>query len=201
MNAPLLIRCPFCLNQFGVEPRTRMHQEIRCTSCGKSFLFQNALPPRKKDANAFPARSNEMVLEKHKSRGFFGWYIGLAVMAAATIWGCRYHQNLDGQGFLLFLGAVFIVTLAAVLFVRMVWFDMLITRICAFLIFEIIAIHRLIWGWGQGMRNVTFLLSAMFIGGFIYFLQSYGGNSGDSRSGGGCGCGGCSGGCGGCGGD
>ncbi|MDB6108673.1 MAG: hypothetical protein JWR69_423 [Pedosphaera sp.] len=116
-------------------------------------------------------------------------------------------QTLSGPDFLVFYGVWLLTLWVAVLILRAKGFDMPVTTLGGWALFEGVGLLRYMIGSAQGMNRWGFMMIMMAVGTLFFILRAHhfenmgGGDGGGSSCSSGCGGGGgCGGGCGGCGG-
>lgn len=201
-------RCPICLFTMSRGEDYAPDTVLECASCGRRFVFKEALPPAKSAVSDSVAEEDrpepEIGATDFRKLVVAGSIIAL-VAALVTIW---VDPKLGGPDFILVYAICGLVTVLGQVVIRNGWKDLMVISVLAFAVFEIIGVTRIIHGYYfLEMRRWSVLLIMMGIGGLLHFARSQPGNGGGSGWGtscssgcSSCGGGGCGGGCGGCGG-
>ncbi len=192
------IRCPTCLATNAVNKNISVNKIITCISCKRGFAFKDALPQKNDLKNK---ATKEIVVNEFTitdSVGNVFWIIAAVSIIALSLIARFYVDDMDGPEFLWFYIKLFLALIILSSMTRWLWRDIIAVSLVPFILFELVAIIRLIDGILMGMSNFWDMVIFMVIGGVIFFLRAH--HVSSSSSDGDCSSGGCSSGCGGCGG-
>lgn len=203
-------RCPVCLSAVRLPDSLAPGQCVRCPSCNSPFDPEMLLPPPEDSSTR-----DTPPAEATATSGFSGnahlFAAVLCVPIVAVVSASA--ESMKGPEFITLYLVTFFALFLGAWTVRRTWRDLWAITIWAFFTFEAIGAIRLVTGYLAGMHKFGYTITAMTVGGLLFFVRARGdggygiagtcagGCSGFTTCGGGGGCGsGCGGGCGGCGG-
>ncbi len=193
------IRCPTCLATNSVNKNIAVNKIISCISCKRGFAFKDALAQKSEQKNA----TKDITVDAFTivdSVGNVFWIIAAVGIITLSLIARFYVDDMDGPEFLWFYMKLFVGLIIISSMTRWFWKDIIAVSLIGFILFEFVAVLRLIDGLLMGMRNFWGMAIFMVVGGLLFFVRAHHVSSlssdGDCSSG----SGGCGGGCGGCGG-